>query len=215
MSNMNIKKLAGYCLILGPILALVCFFIQPGGVLGIGGSAEPLDFAGQIQIAVDNSMLGILTAMLIPVGLISLFSGIFYYVRSMEGGNGHAISSLSTPFFLSAIIGWSIANGIWVGIASEIIKNAEIIGITYGINIVSSMSFGFGGIFLALGASTRNEVKQIITYIAAIAAAAVMITSFLLAFSPDSGNTIAQLNGLCFMIYTLWSIMLGRSLATK
>ena len=77
------------------------------------------------------------------------------------------------------------------------------------------MSFGFGGIFLALGASTRNEVKQIITYIAAIAAAAVMITSFLLAFSPDSGNTIAQLNGLCFMIYTLWSIMLGRSLATK
>ena len=120
MSNMDIKKLAGYCLILGPILALVCFFIQPGGVLGIGGSAEPLDFAGQIQIAVDNSMLGILTAMLIPVGLISLFSGIFYYVRSMEGGNGHAISSLSTPFFLSAIIGWSIANGIWVGRLTEI-----------------------------------------------------------------------------------------------
>ena len=33
---MNIdKKMAGYCLIVGPIMALVSFFIQPGGILAL------------------------------------------------------------------------------------------------------------------------------------------------------------------------------------
>ena len=65
MGNLDAKKLAGYSLIFGPILALVCFFIQPGGVLQIGGSAEPLDFVGQMKISANNSSLGILTGILV------------------------------------------------------------------------------------------------------------------------------------------------------
>ena len=49
MGTISPAKTAGYCLILGPIIALICFFLQPGGVLGIAGSPEALDFAEGID----------------------------------------------------------------------------------------------------------------------------------------------------------------------
>ena len=115
MGNLDPKKMAGYTLILGPILALVCFFIQPGGVLQIGGSAEPLDYAGQMKISSDNSGLGIITGILVPVGLITLFSGIMFYIQSMEGGNGFGLARIGLPFFLIATAGWTLASSIFIG----------------------------------------------------------------------------------------------------
>jgi len=31
MGTIKVKQLAGYSLILGPVIALICYFIQPGG----------------------------------------------------------------------------------------------------------------------------------------------------------------------------------------
>tara|TARA_B100001142_G_C14219295_1_gene610838 strand:- start:3 stop:647 length:645 start_codon:yes stop_codon:yes gene_type:complete len=212
MENIHPRKLAGYSLIFGPILALICFFIQPGGILQIGGSADPLDFTAQMKIASDNATLGIITGILTPIGLIILLSGIIYYIQSMEGSNGNALSRLSMPFFVLSIAGWSVAFGIGIGYASEIITNSDIGGISFGINIICSIFFGFGGILLAIAASTREEVNKNISYLAALAATVVFVSNFILAFTPESGTTFQAIAGLCFIIYTLWSILVGRSL---
>ena len=41
MGTISVEKMAGYCLIIGPIVAVLIYFIQPGGVLGIGGQPDP------------------------------------------------------------------------------------------------------------------------------------------------------------------------------
>ena len=85
-------------------------------------------------------------------------------------------------------------------------------GISFGINIICSIFFGFGGILLAIAASTREEVNKNISYLAALAATVVFVSNFILAFTPESGTTFQAIAGLCFIIYTLWSILVGRSL---
>ena len=81
MGDISISKLAGYSLIVGPILALISYFIQPGGILGIGGEmADPTDSAAVVTLLADNAELGTLTALLFPVGVLIFLSGIVFFV---------------------------------------------------------------------------------------------------------------------------------------
>ena len=116
------------------------------------------------------------------------------------------------PFFMAAVIGWTIANGMNIALAGEIYTDQNIIGVSFGINIICSIAFGFGGIILALATSLRDEVNKNLSYLAVIAAAGVFASNIVVAFSPDSGNTIQLVNGLCFIIYTIYSMAIGRSL---
>jgi hypothetical protein len=87
MTSIDMKKLAGYALIFGPIIALTSYFIQPGGVLGIGGTADPTISEEVIKILSENSALGIISAMTVMIGLLTIFSGYVYLSNSMEGGS--------------------------------------------------------------------------------------------------------------------------------
>tara|TARA_Y100000741_G_C18165433_1_gene522957 strand:- start:204 stop:851 length:648 start_codon:yes stop_codon:yes gene_type:complete len=212
--NIDAKKMAGYCLIIGPVMALVSFFIQPGGILGIGGSTpEPLDFVAGKNLAVDNSALAIITGILVTMGLLKLLSGIVFYANNvMQNGDGYGLGRVSMPFFMAAVIGWTIANGMNIALAGEIVTDENILGVSFGVNIICSIAFGFGGIILALATSLRNEVNKNLSYLAAIAAAGVFLSNILVAFSPDSGNTIQLINGVCFIVYTVYSMAIGRAL---
>ena len=195
-------------------MALVSFFIQPGGILGIGGSTpEPLDFVAGKNLAVDNSALAIITGILVTMGLLKLLSGIVFYANNvMQNGDGYGLGRVSMPFFMAAVIGWTIANGMNIALAGEIVTDENILGVSFGVNIICSIAFGFGGIILALATSLRNEVNKNLSYLAAIAAAGVFLSNILVAFSPDSGNTIQLINGVCFIVYTVYSMAIGRAL---
>ena len=215
MGTISPAKTAGYCLILGPIIALICFFLQPGGVLGIGGSPEALDFAEGMRIQVENSELGIITSFLITLGLVSLLSGQMYYIQSMQDGNGFGIGRVAIPFFFVAVFGWVIANAIGISTASEVLQSTDILALSAAINTTSLFSFGVGGLFLALAASTRDEVNKNITYVAGIAAVVVFVLSLVGAFAPDQSNSLQAIAGLCFIIYSIWSILIGRAIISK
>ena len=101
---------------------------------------------------------------------------------------------------------------IFIGFSSEISTNSDLAGLAFGINIISSISFGIGGMILALAASTRNEVNKNVSYLAFIAATIVFLTNFILPFSPESGTLFQGIAGICFIIYTVWSILIGRAL---
>ena len=212
MGTIDVRKMAGYSLIIGPVIALISYFIQPGGVLMIGGTADPTKSAEVIKILTENSALGIITGLLVPLGLITLLSGIMYFVQSMEGGNGHALARTGLPFLFIAIVGWSITSGMGVGISMGLITEGAISDLFFAINIPSTMLFGFGGILIALGASTREELNSNLSLVAALAATVVFITAFVVAFAPEQANTINIVTGICFIIYTIWSIIIGRGM---
>ena len=190
MGDISISKLAGYSLIVGPILALISYFIQPGGILGIGGEmADPTDSAAVVTLLADNAELGTLTALLIPVGVLIFLSGIVFFVQNMSGGSGHAIARLGLPMVMAGIFGWvlssAIAMGISAGEGSE--AGAEFI---FGINTIASLTFGAGLLLIALGASTRDEINTNIAYIAALSGIVVAVSSVISAFAPASATTI-------------------------
>ena len=190
MGDISISKLAGYSLIVGPILALISYFIQPGGILGIGGEmADPTDSAAVVTLLADNDDLGTLTALLIPVGVLIFLSGIVFFVQNMSGGSGHAIARLGLPMVMAGIFGWvlssAIAMGISAGEGSE--AGAEFI---FGINTIASLTFGAGLLLIALGASTRDEINTNIAYIAALSGIVVAVSSVISAFAPASATTI-------------------------
>jgi len=214
MGDISISKLAGYSLIVGPILALISYFIQPGGILGIGGEmADPTDSAAVVTLLADNPELGTLTALLIPVGVLIFLSGIVFFVQNMSGGSGHAIARVGLPMVMAGIFGWvlssAIAMGISAGEGSE--TGAEAI---FAINTIASLTFGAGLLLIALGASTRDEINTNIAYIAALSGIVVVVSSVISAFEPDSAKEMGMITGISFIVGTIWFIMLGRQLAS-
>ena len=89
------------------------------------------------------------------------------------------------------------------------------LALSSAINTTSLFSFGVGGLFLALAASTRDEINKNITYFAGIAAIVVFVLAFIGAFAPDQSNTLQAIAGLCFIIYSIWSILIGRVMLSK
>ena len=86
----------------------------------------------------------------------------------MQNGDGNGLGRVSLPFFIAAVIGWTIANGMNIALAGEIYTDENIIGVNFGINIICSIAFGFGGIILALATSLRDEVNKNLSYLAVI-----------------------------------------------
>ena len=71
MGTISANKLGGLSLIVGPVLALVFYFLAPGGLLI--DAADPADAAANIAATLGNTGLAHITAFVIPLGLIILF----------------------------------------------------------------------------------------------------------------------------------------------
>jgi hypothetical protein len=215
MTSMDIKKMGGYCMMIGPVIAVACYFIQPGGVLGIGGTVDGYDAAGVVSILVANSVLGIITSLLIPVGLLLTLAGIIIWVQGWNGSNGYGLGMISIPMATTAIVGWSIGSALSIVIAAGIASSTALVEAFFGINIISTFIFGAGSTLLAIGAASRSEVNSNFANVAIVAGAIVGISSAIAPFATSAGTAIQMISGLCFFIYTLWFIVLGREITSK
>lgn len=219
MGTISVNKMAGYCLIIGPIVAVLIYFIQPGGVLGIGGQPDPTDAEAVIKLWTgDLQTYGIITSMLIPVALITMLSGLMYFVQSLEGGNGFALARLGMPMVFIAVVGWTIGSGLSLGAGVgtiTLIGDRELATIGYTLGALSTFLFGIGGFLIALGASTRDDLNSIFANIAALAAVVVVITAQVSLLATDQATTMSMIGGICYIVYTLWAISLGRGMISK
>jgi ribosomal protein L30E len=208
MGDIPVTKLAGYSLIVGPILALVCYFIQPGGILGIGGAtADPTDSAAVVKLLADNSELGTLTSLLIPVGVLVFLSGIMFFVQNMAGGSGHAVARLGLPMVMAGIFGWVLSSAVSMAISAGVATDAGANAI-FAINTIAALAFGAGLILIAIGASTREEINSNLAYIATLSGVVVVVSSVVTAFSPDSAQNMTAVTGVAFIVGTLWFILI-------
>ncbi|HJM53618.1 MAG TPA: hypothetical protein QGI07_06295 [Dehalococcoidia bacterium] len=214
MRDIAVAKLAGYSLVLGPILALVCYFIQPGGILGIGGgTADPTDSSAVVKLLADNPELGTLTSLLIPVGVLVFLSGIMFFVQNMAGGSGHAVARLGLPMVMGSIFGWVLSSAIAMAISAGVATDAGA-NMIFAINTIASLAFGAGLVLIAIGASTREEINSNLAYIATLSGVVVVVSSVVTAFSPDSAQDMNAVTGVAFIVGTLWFILIGRQLIT-
>ena len=213
MTSIDMKKLAGYALIFGPIIALTSYFIQPGGVLGIGGTADPTISEEVIKILSENSALGIISAMTVMIGLLTIFSGYVYLVNSMEGGNGYAVAKLGIVINAFGIFGFCIGSSMGLGIASGVITDNVVPDILWAVSTGATMAFGLGGVLIWIGLSSRDEYNKNISLAVIVASAVVFIAPFIAAFGPENTRLVNSITGICFFVITLASINVGRILS--
>ena len=218
MGTISVEKMAGYCLIIGPIAAVLIYFIQPGGVLGIGGQPDPTDAEAVIKLWTgDLQTYGIVTSMLIPVALITMLSGLMYFVQSLEGGNGYALARLGMPMVFIAVAGWAIGSGLSLGAGIGTVTltgDRELATIGFSLGNLCTFLFGVGGFLIALGASTRDD-SSIFASIAALSAVVVVITAQVSLLATGQATTMALIGGICYIVYTVWAITLGRGMISK
>ena len=91
MGTISANKLGGLSLIVGPVLALIFYFLAPGGLLI--DAADPADGVANITATLGNTGLAHITAFVIPLGLIVLFYGVHTLTGSLRVGKSDRGSS--------------------------------------------------------------------------------------------------------------------------
>lgn len=215
MGNISVNRLGGLSLIVGPVLALIFFLVQPGGLLV--DSVDPANAQAAIVAIMGNSGLAHTSAFLIPLGLITLLFGILVLQGSIRGnGNGDALSRMGALFVLLAV-GVSVVNSANTHVIASNAGAAAgaLYALSLGMSTVGGSVLALGFVLFSLGLSTRDDNNKILALIAGLAALVSLIASLIGGADSSQLQTMGAISGICYIVLTAWSITLGLDLMKK
>ena len=221
MGTVSVNKLGGYSVMLGPIIALIGYFLQPGGMLI--DAADPANATASLMAITSNSTLGTVTGIVISLGLIIFLYGLFVVRENVAAkGNGSALAGYGTQFLMIGIIGWVISSGLnsaiagsSLAVASEAAAAGALYAATLGIGAISGLLAGLGFLALALAISTRDDSNKIFALVAAVVAIVVVIAVLVGGFDSAQLEAMQPVIGVCYLIHCAWLITLGLGLINK
>ena len=208
MGDISVNKLGGLSLIVGPVVCLVFYFIQQLGV--IGSDVDPADGNAVVAALAGNSSLATLTSIGISIALIIMLHGI---VR-LAFESSDALSSLGMKFVIVGTVGWVIASGLTAAIAGDI-NNGGLYGGALGINQFSGIVWSLGFLLVVLGVSGRDYINKNVAYLVALVAIVGLVTGIIGGFDTSTLQTMNLIGGICYIIFTLWSIWLGKDMMAR
>ena len=208
MGDISVNKLGGLSLIVGPVVCLVFYFIQQLGV--IGSDVDPADGNAVVAALAGNSSLATLTSIGISIALIIMLHGI---VR-LAFESSDALSSLGIKFVIVGTVGWVIASGLTAAIAGDI-NNGGLYGGALGINQFSVIVWSLGFLLVVLGVSGRDYINKNVAYVVALVAIVGLVTGIIGGFDTSTLQTMNLIGGICYIIFTLWSIWLGKDMMAR
>lgn len=215
MGTISVNKLAALSLIVGPVLALVCWFITPGGP--IIDAADPADAQATIVALASNATFSQITGVLIPIGLVILLYGIANLTNSIRSnGNGGALAGYGDLLLRFGLIGFVITSGLQSVIAgtnleaaAEVSAAGTIHAATLGINTVSSILAALGFLSLSLAISTRDDYNKTVALVVAVASAVALVGSLIGGMDTDQLQNMQLIIGITWLITAAWSVMIG------
>jgi hypothetical protein len=220
VKDISVGTLGSWSLILGPVIAVVCYMIAPGVMLI--DQADPADAAKRIGAIQANIELAQVTSLLIPIGVIMLLYGLT--VVGGGGGNGEALSRLGILLFTFAAVGWTVelsTAGVLAGLSPA---HAGAIGgvvyaIGHGIGTIASILGALGILCFALGMSARDGIKVIpllsartLALLVALASIVALVANVIGATDSSQEESMAMIRGIYFLVITAWSVTLGLGL---
>ena len=208
MGDISVNKLGGLSLIVGPVVCVVFYFIQQLGV--IGSDVDPADGNAVVMALTSNSSLATLTSIGISIALIIMLHGI---VR-LAFESSDALSSLGMKFVIVGTVGWVIASGLTAAIAGDI-NNGGLYGGALGINQFSGIVWSLGFLLVVLGVSGRDYINKNVAYVVALVAIVGLVTGIIGGFDTSTLQTMNLIGGICYIIFTLWSIWLGKDMMAR
>ena len=212
---MSVNRLGALSLIVGPLLAVVFFLLEPGALLV--DRANPSDAEASITALASNAALTHLVAFVVPLGLVLMLYGIYVLQTSVrDHGNGDALSRLGLLFLVVALLGWIFTYGLTHVVANTQAQAAEamraavpVYAVESGITIVSSLAATLGVALFSLGLSTRDDVNKIAAFVVAITAIVALVCLIIGIGNADLTRVMTTIARVCYIVWAIWFISLG------
>ena len=214
MRNISVGTLGSWSLIIGPVLAVVCYLTQPGVMLI--EPADPSDAQATIVALMSNSTLSQVTAMLIPIGLIMFLFGM-NVIGSNVTGNGEGLYRYGGQLFLIAIVGWTIGSALNGAIGGMTGAQAGAVGgavyaVGDAIGTIAGIVGAIGIMCYGLALSARDGFNKNAALIVALAALVALVSTVYGAMDSSFRETGTMIGGIFFVIASAWSVTLGLGL---
>ena len=209
MGNISLNKLGGLSIIVGPVLALVFYLLQPGGLLI--DSADPSDAQATIAALVSNSAMSHLSAFLIPLGLLLFLYGFITVQNNVRsGGNGDALSRLGVLLLVVAVVGWVLVSGLTSVIANNIGQAAgAVYAVSQGLNSMSALSTALGFLLFSYALSTRDDYNKMFALLVAVASLVSLVATIVSVTDASTLETTSAISAVVYIITSIWAITIG------
>lgn len=213
MGRISAAKLAGISLILGPVITVICYFIQTIASPSSGESWG--DIAIGAKALKDLGATGTVTGIIIPLSLTMLLYGVFFILNEIRG-DGEALVGYAKIPMLIGLAGWTYTSGLSIMVANWTGGEDTMMTI-WGMGQFSGIMFslGFTAAFLAI--ASRDGYNSVLAYIAAAIAFLAVILSIVQLLTSDGSvaATMVSIVGITYIIHTIYSIHLGRGLLSR
>ena len=201
-------------MMLGPLLALVFFLLEPGGM--IFDPAPSDDPEGNVAALVSNSTMAHVTALGVPLGLILMLYGLAGINRVMEESTAAALSRLGIMFMMVGAFGWILARGLTHVIARMAVESEQaleraisIYDVYSGITIISSMGVATGFLAFNLGMAAMFPSGPLRIGAVVIAGVSLVALIALIIGHIAQDETMLTVSRACYFPWVVWSIVLG------
>lgn len=211
MNTLSINKIGALALIVGPVLALASFLIEPGGILI--DPADSTDAVGSIMAYTSNPAFSRISALMVPLGLLIMLYGLSSIQQAIHDESiGDALSRFGILCMTLATFGWVFVRGLILVLTNtETGSDTDTYDVMIGITRISGIAASLGFLSFSLGLSTRDPLG--FHKIAALVIAAISVlslASLIIGISaPSQLETMVTIARLCYFPWVIWSAILG------
>ena len=215
MNSISLYRLGGFALIAGPVLWIVFFLLQPGGLLI--DNADSSDAVASITSFASNSTLTIVTSMVIALGLLLIVFG-FYAVQKITrvDGVGDALSQFGLLALIIGVFGWIVAQGLHLALADADLQDLNawvpVYSVYAGITLMSAIAVSLGFLTFSLALSTRDDFNNIVALVVSIVSVVAFVCFIAAAVVPEQTDTMILIGRICYFPWAIWGILLGLDL---
>ncbi len=221
MRTISESSLGGLTLIVGPLLAIVFFVLQPGGVLI--NSAEMDEAYATIYALSRYRALANLTVIAISLGLILSLYGQFVLLGNVHGkAGGAALARLGFLFLAVGGFGWFVVQALNFGMAATQIEVAESVQSAVAvytaetsIALLASLAVAFGFLLFSLGLASSGACRPVGAWIAAAVSLIALLSLIMGISDPSRLSSMIQVSRLCYSVWAIWTVSLGVGLLRR
>ena len=215
MGPNSVNKLEALGLVVGPVLALIFFAIEPGGMFI--QPADSTDPAATITAVASNPNIARVAALMVPLGLILMLYGLSGISRVMRPDTmAAALSRLGILFMNVGAFGWILTSGLTYILTRTQLDAAQglesaipIYMVDSGMGMLSSLAVASGFMAFNLGLSAIYPPGSLRITALAIAAVSVICLIAVIIGNSIPDRTMITVSRICYFPWVAWSVVLG------
>ncbi len=220
MDTISLNRLGGIALIVGPILAIAFFLIQPGGALI--DSADSSDAMANITSFASNALLANITSIVIPLGLLLMLYGLYAVQDATRNGGGDALSRFGLLAIAVGVLGWIMAQALHPAMSGADLADPRVVDdmvpvytVDLSVTLMSSVIVSFGFLVFNLALSTRDDFSKVGVLVIAAVSVVALVSFIIAATMPEHRETAATIGRICYFPWVVWSVALGLNLLKR